>query len=91
VEKIKHWQRCEAPICAGDPNSNFPKEVIWYPGEAVCVKSPSTHWQRVQRRLNRLLRKSLLKHLWTYYTVEMLEKRQLVRLGTRGRNPNSRL
>ena len=45
----KHELECEAPICMGDSNPNFKKEVIWCPGESICQKTPLKIKQRMKR------------------------------------------
>jgi hypothetical protein len=85
---IKHWETCEAPICAGDSNPNYKKEVVWYPGEVVCGKSPYQSFQRKQAKINRFVAKGEFKHPDRYFTAEMLEKRTVIRKGLKGVNPD---
>jgi len=69
----KHYLSCEAPICAGDPNPNYKKEVLWYPGEKICQKTPYQKFQKKQIDINYWLKQGKFKNLEKYYTVNDLE------------------
>jgi len=84
----RHNDECTAPICSDDNNPNYKKDVMWYPGESVCGKSPMTKWQRNQRKINRKVAKGTFKHTDTFFTAETLERMSRVMDGTKGRNPD---
>jgi len=81
-----HLETCEAPICAGDQNKNYKKEVLWYPGEKVCGKIPFQKFQKKQALMNRYLIAGKFKHVGRFWTAEMLEKRNQV-MKAKGGNP----
>ena len=83
----QHYEICEAPICAGDLNPDYKKEVLWYPGEAVCGLK-ATKFQRMQRKINKKVAKGTFKNTGLYFTAEMLEKLSKVMNGTKGKNPD---
>jgi len=45
----KHQSNCTAPICLEDDN----KDTVWWAGEEVCNKRPTTELQRRQKRINK--------------------------------------
>ena len=71
--KYEHHLLCGAPICQGDFNPNYKDEVLWYPGERVCLKKPYQVFQEKQFEINRLVRKGQFKKLDTPYTANQLE------------------
>jgi hypothetical protein len=73
VRNINHHLNCEAAICAGDPNPNFKREVVWYPGERICKRKPFQRFQRRQVEINKLIAKGKFRHLDTPYTARDLE------------------
>ena len=75
---------CDAPICATDSLSDFIKDVVWYPGETVCNKSPMTKWQKNQRRINKYVVKGVFKHIDKSFTASSLEKIGKVTKSTKG-------
>ena len=85
--KNQHHLNCEAPICADDPENDFKKTRVWFPGEPVCGQSPYQPFQRKQAKINRLVAKGLFKHSETYFTAEMLDNRKAITKGMKGRNP----
>ena len=91
----KHWQRCEAPICMDlrcyDDQPNWKQEVLWYPGEKVCHKSPYNHVQKVQNKINKFLNKGLLRFPERYFTFEMLSRKKKVMSGIKGGNPEEKI
>jgi hypothetical protein len=72
-----HYLNCEAPICQGDPNPNYKDEVIWYPGEKVCQKTPLQKFQRKQKEINELVVKGIFKNIDTPYTANDLETKSI--------------
>ena len=70
----RHFDNCQAPICALDKNPNFKKEVIWYPGEIVCKYKPLQKFQKKQNNINNLLTIGKFRFKDTAYTVIRLEK-----------------
>lgn len=82
----KHNLECGAPICAGDTNPQYKKEVVWHPGEVVCQKKPYQKFQRLQARINRYVQTGRFKHQDRYWTADMLEKRTAV-VNAKGGNP----
>jgi len=67
--ETKHNLRCEAPICAGDPNPKYKKEVVWRPGELVCARKPYEEFQKVQLEINSLVKMGKFKNVDQAYTV----------------------
>lgn len=70
---LPHYLLCNSPICQDDFNSNYKKEVVWYPGESICTKKPYKKFQRVQIEINDLLRKGKFRNINKPYTAEDLE------------------
>lgn len=85
---MEHYENCEAPICAGDPNPNYKKEVLWYPGELVCRRGPYQRFQKQQSKINRYVAKGQFKYPGYYFTASMLESRQMISRGLKGGNPD---
>lgn len=73
MREINHHLNCEAPICAGDPNPNFKREVIWCPGERICKRKPYQRFQRRQSDINKVVAKGRFKHPDTPFTARDLE------------------
>lgn len=86
----RHAEECPAPICKDDNNPNYMKDVLWYPGEGICGKSPMTKWQRNQRRINKLVAKGTFKNLDSYFTADSLLKIGRVTSSTKGRTERTR-
>ena len=74
-KKEPHHLRCEAPICQGDPNPNYKDEVIWHPGEKVCMKKPYEKFQRKQLDINKWVKKGKFKNIDVAYTAKDLEEK----------------
>ncbi len=72
----KHYEHCEAPICAGDPH-DYKKEVVWYAGESVCTKLPYTKFQKKQNEINHWLKKGVFKNIDEPYTAHDLETKSI--------------
>lgn len=82
--KIEHFELCAAPICAGDKNKDYKREVKWFPGESVCgIKMQ--RFQKNQRRINKLVTKETFKHVETYFTADSLERISRVTNSTKGK------
>lgn len=79
-----HELLCQAPICAGDTNKDFKKEVLWYPGESVC-NLKGQKWQKNQRRINKLVLKGGFKNMDRYFTADSLSKIGRVTNATKGK------
>ncbi len=79
-----HHLNCSAPICAGDPEKNWQKTVLWYPGEPVC-SIKATKWQKNQRRINKLVLKGGFKNMDRYFTADSLSKIGRVTNATKGK------
>ena len=71
----KHLENCSAPICARDPNPNYKKEVIWYPGESICNSKPHQPFQRKQIDINRSIVNGEFVDINKPYIVSSLESR----------------
>jgi len=69
----EHHLNCEAPICQEDPNPNYKNEVLWYPGEKVCKKSPYEKFQIKQIEINKLVKENKFKDIDKAYTANDLE------------------
>ncbi len=89
MPNYQHNLECEAPICAGDPNPDYKKEVVWFPGELICGKTPYKLFQRRQAKINRYVAKSEFKYPEMYFTAELLEKGARITKGTKGANPET--
>lgn len=74
---ISHHLLCEAPICQGDPNCNYKKEVVWIPGEIVCKRSPYQKFQKKQIEINKLVKKGKFKNIDKPYAAEDLETKSI--------------
>lgn len=80
IKKImskEHYLICEAPICAGDQNSNYKNEVVWYPGEKICRRIPYEEFQKKQLSINILVKKGRFKNLEIPHTATELESCQI--------------
>lgn len=75
--KYSHEMICNAPICAGDTNPDYRKNVIWYAGEEVCQKSPYTKFQRKQLDINKCVKLGKFKNLEVAFTALDLETRSI--------------
>jgi hypothetical protein len=71
---MKHHETCLAPICCGDPNPNYKKEVIWIPGERVCSCRPYQKFQKIQLEINKMVKKGKFKQIDRYFTADELER-----------------
>lgn len=74
MKKEEHYLNCEAPICAGDPNQNYKKELVWYSGEKICQRGPYEKFQKVQVEINKQVKKGKFKNIDKPYTANDLEK-----------------
>jgi len=79
-----HQDNCIAPICAADTNSDFKKQVLWYPGEAVCMMK-AEKFQKVQRKINKIVSMGTFKHPDRYFTASALESVGRVTSSTKGK------
>ena len=75
--KDKHYLRCEAPICNGDPKSDYKNRVLWCPGEIICKRTPYEKFQKKQKDINRWVEKGKFKNVNKYYTANDLENSSL--------------
>lgn len=89
--KNHDWENCPGAICEADPTPNWKDHVLWYPGEFICSRTPLSHAQKVQKRLNKLLAKGKLKNPYSCYTWKMLNARRAVTPATKGLNPNENI
>jgi hypothetical protein len=89
--KSAHWSHCSAPICFESIEQDGLLDVIWYPGELLCLKNdlpaPTKYVQKVQRRINKLVTKGKFKNVDRAFTFEMLSKIKNVTVSTKGLNP----
>lgn len=89
---VKHYLLCQAPICADERNyedtPNWKDDLIWYPGEDVCGKTPFTRWQKRQSKINRMVAAGTFKHPERYFTVNTLLKIGRLTTSAKGGNPN---
>src|SRR5690554_3099500 len=81
---MKHKLLCSAPICADDVTKHY----IWYPDEPVCNKRPFKRFQKIQKRIQRLMLAGKLKAIDGYFTADQLHAIKAVRSGIKGMNPN---
>lgn len=88
IKRTPHYLKCLGAICAGDPTPDWKKNVVWYPGEPVCNKSPYQKWQKRAHKINRWVEKGLFKYPRTYFTAEMLEGGANMSRRRKGGNPN---
>ena len=70
----KHHLICLAPICSCDPNVEYPKQVLWLPGEEVCRKGPFKPFQLQQILINKSVKKGTWKNMDKSYAAEELTK-----------------
>lgn len=71
---MRHWQLCEAPICAGYPT----EYLTWFPDEKICRKVPYTKWQKAQIKIQKLYKQGLVKD-GQYFIAEILENLRRIR------------
>lgn len=83
----QHWEHCNAPICVGDQTEDWQSNVIWYPGEAVCLRNPLSTAQKAQKKINRMVAKGRFKHIDRAFTYAMLSSLPVIRTGLKGLNP----
>ena len=67
----KHFEDCSAPICQEMDSDN----VVWYPGEEVCLKKPYNKVQKKQLLINRELSRGTFRHSDTPLTGLDLKNR----------------
>ena len=72
-----HYLKCEAVICAEDPNPNYQDEVIWFAGEKVCKKGPYKKFQQKQVDINKWLEEGTFRKSEEPYTAYQLEHRSI--------------
>lgn len=82
-KECDHFNTCSAPLCPLDNESM--EHGIWYSDEEVCkvLRFARLMWIRNQKKIQR---KS--KDDSTYYTVEMINRKIIIRGGVMGINPN---
>ena len=73
MNNYKHYEVCEAPICAGDFNPNFKNEIFWYAGEPVCQRTPYTKFQKKQIDINKWVKRGMFKNTEVAYNAHALE------------------
>ncbi len=73
----EHYLLCEAPICQGDPNPLYKIEVVWRPGELVCLKKPYTKFQKKQLEINKLVAEGKFKNMDVAYKAQDLETKSI--------------
>lgn len=82
VKRQKHWLKCIAPICIGDKTPGWEKQVVWYPGEAICKRKPYSPIQKKQIQINKVVKINNLKILSDGYTARSLIKLTNISLNT---------
>ena len=75
--KYEHNLNCNAPICAGDPNPNYKKEVVWYAGEEVCEMKSYTKFQKKQVVINKEMKSGHFRHTEEAFNAFDLENRSI--------------
>ena len=73
----EHYLVCSAPICQDDLNPSDKDEVIWYPGERICKKSPYEKFQIKQIEINKLVAMGKFKNIDIPYTANDLETKSI--------------
>jgi hypothetical protein len=73
----EHYLVCSAPICPDDTNPSYKDEVIWYPGERICKKSPYEKFQIKQIEINKLVAMGKFKNIDIPYTANDLETKSI--------------
>jgi len=71
----KHHEECPAPVCAGDPEPDYKKNVIWYAGEMVCQLKPFQKFQKKQIQINKEMKKGTFRNTDTPFTAFDLENK----------------
>jgi len=77
MNDYKHNLICNAPICAGDPNSDFKKDVLWYAGEEICQRTPYEKFQKKQVAINKEVASGHFRQLEVPYNAFDLEHRSI--------------
>lgn len=72
----QHFDNCSAPIC----NCTHDEKATWLAGEEVCSRQPVEKFQRVQKKINRLVLRGEIPEGRVYRLAD-LEKSQLVKNG----------
>jgi hypothetical protein len=72
-----HHLNCLASICQCDTNLNYKNEVVWYPGEKVCQRTPYMKFQQKQVDINKWVEKGVFKNVDQGYTANELETRSI--------------
>ena len=85
---MSHAARCQAPICKASIQEDGVEDIIWYPGEDVCVLNPLSRAQKAQKKINRYLNKRELKYPDRAFTFKILSEIQRVRSEIKGLGPN---
>ncbi len=58
---MKHFLKCEAPICSdtkGYDDKDWRKKITWFPDEKICLLKPYTNWQRKQIKIQSFYKKA---------------------------------
>lgn len=77
MNDYKHHLVCNAPICAGDPNPNYKKEVVWYAGEEICEMKPYAKFQKKQVAVNKEVKSGHFRHIEEPFNAFDLETRSI--------------
>lgn len=80
---MSHYDTCSANLCQEWEGESL----TWYPDEDICTLKPYEHYQKIQRRIQKLYLAGKID-AETYYTRAELEDKQSVRVGITGHNPN---
>jgi len=75
MNDYKHNLVCNAPICAGDTNPDYKKEVYWYAGEEVCQRTPYEKFQKKQIDINKWVDKGKFRNTEEAFNAFDLENR----------------
>ncbi len=75
--EYKHELICNAPICAGDSNPNFKKEVFWYGGEEICQRTPYEKFQKKQVAINKEVKSGHFRNTEEAFNAFDLETRSI--------------
>jgi len=91
VKSSSHFESCSASICFETIYADGVSDVIWYPGELLCLRnglSAATGYVlKRQRRINKLVTKGKFKNVDRAFTFEILSKIKSVTVSTKGLNP----
>lgn len=58
--------------------------VVWYPGEPICTKTPIQKFQKMQKRINKMVQDGTFKNIEYGFTANLLNSIGRLTSSTKG-------